>query len=255
MRIAIFCLSFAILTGCTTYTTPGPGAPMSRFGVVTDAEREKMTDHDIRRQLELKPLAQFPANVAMARVQGSGYRSYGSTIYGRGGYTFIPTRDAATDEHLEQLTGLPMLAQVGYINRLLLPEDLRSDRELREGAAKMRADILLVYTFDTDIYLGSDATPVDVVTLGFLPHKKARVTSTASAALLDVRNGYLYGVADGVGQREIRANTWNDENAIDASRREAEAEAFDTLVENLGEAWRGIVAQYAAAEPVAESGR
>lgn len=63
-----------------------------------------------------------------------------------------------------------MVDGVSPLNRLLLPQHLNSDRSLRQSAARLHADVLLVYTFDTDIYVGDGTSPTDFMTLGFLPH-------------------------------------------------------------------------------------
>jgi hypothetical protein len=42
-----------------------------------------------------------------------------------------------------------MLRGLAPLNRLVLPQQLQSDRELRVGAAKLHADMLLIYTLDT----------------------------------------------------------------------------------------------------------
>jgi hypothetical protein len=86
-----------------------------------------------------------------------------------------------------------MVSGVGPINRLLLPTHLETDRELREAAARMHADVLLLYTLDTTFVVEDKAAPLTVVSLGLSPNKQANVICTASALLMDTRNGYLYG--------------------------------------------------------------
>ena len=237
----------ALFTGCASYTVPGPAADMQTFGIAPPELREQQTDFAIREHLDKEPLASFPARLAIARVQDSGYRSYRLGSYGRGAYSVVTTRDAETQEHLERLANLPLVAGVGPINRLLLPQTLDSDKELREAAAMLHADILRIYTLDTDFHIGDNGSPIDVVTLGFLPHKEAHVVTTASAALLDTRNGYVYGVAEGTGRHSQPANTWTSEAATDEARQKAEAAAMAELAGALEQTWRGVVKQYAAA--------
>lgn len=249
--LSLFILFATTMTGCASYTVPGPGARMETFGVVSDADREKLTDYQVSRELELKPLATFPANLCVARVQGNDYHNYYCRSYGRGDYSVVTTRDVEKDEHYEKLTAMPMVQGVAPMNRLLLPTELRSDRELRHAAAKLHAQILLVYTFDTRFYRVNNASPLDVVTLGFGAHKKIRITCTASAALLDVRNGYLYGIAEATAQHEQDTSSWNNQAKADQSRRQVEAEAFDDLVNELTRTWSGVVQTYAGVYPTA----
>jgi hypothetical protein len=245
IRFILMAMIAFTATGCASYTVPGPAARLETFGVVSPADREQLTDYGVRQVLELKPLATFPANLCVARVQGGDYRNYYCRSYGRGAYSVVTTRDVETDEHYQRLAGMPMVQGVAPMNRLLLPADLRSDRELRQAAARLHAQVLLVYTFDTQFYDENNASPLDVVTLGFGAHKKVRITSTASAALLDVRNGYVYGVAESTARHEQDTRSWNNEAKADESRRRAEAEAFDGLVDELAKTWSGVVRQYA----------
>jgi hypothetical protein len=245
---AVFTFLFFITSfqaGCASYTVPGPAAQMQAFGVVPPGEREQLTDHQIRRELSLKPLATFPANLCVARVQGAGYRNGYGRAYGQGAYSVVTTREVETQEHLKRLAGMPMVQGVAPINRLLLPADLNSDKELRQAAAKLHTQILLIYTFDTDYYDEDSGNPLDVVTLGFGAHKKIRITSTASAALLDVRNGYIYGVAEATARHEQDTSSWNNQKKADESRRIAEAQAFDKLLNELATTWSGVVRTYA----------
>jgi hypothetical protein len=236
-----------LITGCTTlrYTTPGPAADMKAFGVTPADEREQLTDYKIQQELDRKPLATFPANICIARVQGSGYRSYGNQSFGAGAYSVVLTRDVETDEQLQKIAELPMIAGLAPVNRMLLTSNLKSDMELRQAAAKLHAQILLIYTLDTHFYNQNNASPADVITFGFGKHQKVRITSTASAALLDVRNGYVYGVAEASAQHEQPTTSWNNKKKADESRLAAESEAFDKLVTELTRTWKDVVHTYA----------
>ena len=246
---ALLAIVFLITTGCSsTYTVPGPAAEMKNFGITPADQREKLTDYQIKKELERKPLATFPANLCIARVQGSGYGNYHRQYsYGRGTYSVVLTRDnlVETDEHFEKIAGLPMVAGLAPLNRMLLPSELKSDMELRQAAAKLHAQIILLYTFDTHFYNENSASPADVITFGFGKHQNIRITTTASAALLDVRNGYVYGVAEATAEHEQPTNSWNNEEKADESRRQAEAQAFDQLVTQLTHTWKGVVHTYA----------
>lgn len=252
--ITLFAMIALFQTGCVSYTVPGPGARMETFGVVTPGERERLTDQQIQRELELKPLVTFPANLCVAHVQGVDYRNAYGRAYGRGAYSVVTTREVETDEHFKRLADMPMVQGVATVSRMLLPSQLNSDIELRRAAAKLHTQILLVYTYDTDFYDENSGSPLDVVTLGFGSHKKVRITTTATAALLDVRNGYVYGVAESTAQHEQDTSSWNNEEKADESRRQAEAEAFDGLVDEVAKTWSGVVRQYAGVYPTAVSG-
>lgn len=257
-RIALAALSLALLsaglTGCaSSYVAPGGAADPSALGVPADVgqARRRQTDPDVSRELDKRPLAAFPAAVAFVRVQAPGYASYTNQGYGAGAYSVVTTRDVEKDEHLARLSALPMLAGVAPINRLLLPPTLTDDYALREAAARVHADLLLVYTFDTTFEVGDQARPLTVVTLGLSPSKQARVATTVSAVLMDTRNGYVYGVAEATERQRKTTNAWQSEEAVDEARRATESAAFEKLVGELETMWAGVVGRYAGATPTA----
>jgi hypothetical protein len=109
----------------------------------------------------------------------------------------------------------------------------------------MRADLTLIYTIDTRFEVEDKAAPLTLVTLGMSPNKQARVVSTASAVLMDTRNGYIYTVAEATERQSQLANAWTSTAAVDQTRRRTESAAFDQLVDELVTAWDTVIAQYA----------
>jgi len=250
ISLALTFVAAAAATGCSSYAVPSTAADMSAFGLEPAPEalaedRRAGTDHLIRNELAKKPLASFPSHIAIARVQSATHVDRETIAHGRGKYRVITSRTVEKESDLAELASLPEVAGLATMNRLLLPDSLDSDRELRAVAAKLHADMLLVYTFDTAVYLGDAGSPVDVVTFGFLPKKQARVRSIASAVLLDTRNGYVYAVAESQAEVEAESNAWNKKEAVDQTRKRAETEAFRGLVDDFARAWLGVVRHYA----------
>lgn len=235
--VSMGCIFAVSGAGCSqSYVTPGKGAAMSR-----------MTEGDIQAQYDRSPASPFPARVAVARIQAPGYRSYRCESYGRGEYSVVTARDIEKDEHFDRLKKQPMIADVATLNRMIIPPDLHDNRELRIAAASLKTDILLAYTIDTTFYIENhEIGPLALISLGFLPNKEARVTSTASAVLLDVRTGYVYGLAEATAKETQIASYWTTEEAADASRAKAESEAFDQMLGGVEKTWKGVVEQYAA---------
>jgi hypothetical protein len=248
---AFFSVPLAMLTfllgGCAQYVTPGRGAEMAALGVTPEA-RQQQTDDSIARSLGKRPLAQFPTGIAAARVQAPGYQSATAQSWGTGRYSIVTTRDVETPEQVERLEKLPMVSGIAPINRLLLGDQLNSDLELRQAAAQLHADMLLVYTIDTRFEVDDKAAPVTVVTLGLSPNQQARVVTTASAVLMDTRNGYIYGVAEASEQGSQLASAWTSTSAVDDARRRTEAQAFEKLVGELEKTWTRVVRAYAGKE-------
>ena len=239
-------LAGMVASGCSSmrYRTPGRGVAVTSLAT---------SDFDIEERMLRQPAASFPARVAVVRVQASGYRSHGSISYGHGKYSVVTAGDMERDEHFERLEQLPMVADVARLNRLLIPPKLESDKELRLAAASLKADLLFVYTVDTIFRVDEhDVGPLRLITLGLLPINEAHVTSIVSAALFDVRTGYVYSVAESSARETQLANAWTSKDAIDSARRRAERRAFEGLLDEFTLAWADVVAEYAGQtdEPV-----
>lgn len=227
------------LGGCSSYATPGRGADMSVF----NAAQAQTADGTIREAFAAEPLATFPAAVAVVRVQASGYQNHaGNAGYGSGRYSVITRREVETDDELAKITALSGVKGLAAMNRLLIPEGLTSDRELRAAAAGLRADLLLVYTFDTVFDSDQYAGAVAFVSLGLFPTQVENVRSTASAVLLDTRTGFVHAVAEGTGDAGQLANFWTSKDAADDARLRAEGRAFRGMVASLVKEWPGVLA-------------
>ena len=199
--------------GCAHYQTPGGGVSIPAI-----------TDAPIAEALARQPAAQFPAHVIVARVQAAGYESASGRGFGNGRYSVLTARDIETEEDFTQLASLPGVAGVGPINRILLPVDLHSAQELREAAAHLRGDIILLYTIDTRF-------------------EKSRLATTCAAAFVDVRTGYVYGVAEGSAADAQPPAYWRTK-AVDAARLKTERQAFSSALQEVAKAWTSINAEY-----------
>src|SRR5262245_17847620 len=226
--------AFALCTaGCATYTTPGAGVTLENLGAA---------DADIADLMKAEPAASFPARVSVARVQASGYSSRSNTCYGAGQYCVVTTRDIAPAATFERLSKMPQVGGLALMNRMLLPAKLTSAMDLRRAAATLKSDMLLVYSMDTGFNIeNTDVGPLALITLGFLPTKNARVTATASAALFDVRTGFVYGIAEATAMEEQRGTFWSSSEAVDSARKQAEAQAFQKLAGEVEKLWGEVL--------------
>jgi hypothetical protein len=242
MKRCLVCIAVALLaSGCATYRTPGAGID------VGDLSR---TDEDIAQVMKRQPAAHYPARLAVVRAQAPGYYSRGHGCYGRGRYCVSTTRDSETERSLERIVRLPMISAVAPMSQILLPPQLESVRDLRRAAAQLRTDILLLYSVDTRFNIEStDIGPLALISLGFIPNKKAQVTSTASAALIDVRSGFVYGVAEASATQQQRATMWSSEEAVDSARLKTEADALEKLLGEFEKLWKAVVEEHARTSP------
>lgn len=236
-----FIVTVLFLSGCSSYVTPGAGANLSQL---TNAG---LTEADIQEMLNRKPVSPFPVRIAVVRIQESGYYSHGNQSYGNGNYSVITNRDIETDENFKKLERLPMITAVATMSQILIPRNLRTDKELRLAAAKLHTDMLLVYTINTSFRIKDhEIGPLGVITLGTLPNQEALVTSTASCIIYDVRTGYTYGVAESTAYEKQMASIWASSRAIDESRIKAEKKAFLKMLDEFSVTWKGIIEQYAS---------
>ena len=139
--------------GCATrYVTPAAGisladaaneslfAPPAAGGSSTNvAPKAVRTDSDLKALYGRQPASPFPANIALVRVQDSGYVTVTNQGYGHGRYSVVTARDIETDEAYETFDGLPLVSDVAPIGRILLPPNINSLRDLRVPAARLRA--------------------------------------------------------------------------------------------------------------------
>ncbi len=239
LLVTRYSLLLLFVGGCSiAYHTPGGGANLKLFA-----------DRDIREILERQPSAPRPVHLATARVQEPHYRSYSVRGNGKGRYSVVTVRDVEQDQDFERLASLPEVAQVVPLNRLLLSDQLESDRELRQAAAALHADMILIYTFDTDFSSDDFLRPLTVITLGLSPNKLVRMSTTASAVLLDVRTGYVYGACESTVRRKQLASAWTSRDAVDHSRRKTEREAFELLLTDFEKLWKGVAGDSLAGVP------
>lgn len=239
--ITLFVGSF--IGGCSTYRVPGGAADFHALGITSD-EQAELTEDSIARELAKKPASSFPANLAAVRVQARGYRSYTTQGYDYGNYSVVTLREVESDTDIDSLASLPMINNIIPLNRLVII-DIKDESDIRKAAARVQADMVLIYTFDTKFGVESFIPALGVITLGLFPNDEARVTSTASAALIDTRTGFIYALAESTADAKQIANAWTSKDAVDQSRRRAERDAFEGLISELKKAWKQVVETYA----------
>lgn len=223
-----------LCSACASYVTPGGPVRLD------DIDRA-----DIAEIASRKPSPNFPARVAIARVQAPEYRSHSAEGYGNGRFSVVTTQELLTEEQLRAFGQWPAVAAVAPLNRLLLPDQLESLDDLRLAAAKLQADVLMVYTIDTSFRIqGRSYGPLSAISLGLVPDRDAHITSTASALFTDVRTGFVYGVAEATAQATGLTNFWGSSDTVDGKRVETERQAFAFLESEASKAWAGIAGQY-----------
>src|SRR5579859_3895969 len=160
MRVTLSILMLAgaavFFSGCSTYITPGGRADLSAI-----------SSPSMRESFAAKPAATFPAGIVAVHVQASGYRDYYTEheggVYGGGKYSVLLAKEVESDADFDRIGKLPQVNGVATLSSLLLPRNLVSDRELREAAARLKADVVVLYTFDTSFHNNDASETLNVV--------------------------------------------------------------------------------------------
>jgi hypothetical protein len=232
-------LLFFVLSCSTKYVTPGAAVKIS-----------ELADEDISKILSNKPASEFPVSIAIARIQEPRYSNYRYPYIRQpeteqGKFSMILTRNAEEDEAFTKLSELEGIDQASPFNRLLLPYNYKSVKDLRLAAAKMKAHMLMVYTFDTEFSIDTkNYGPQNIISLGYLKNKDVKVVTTASVALYDVQTEYLYGLAESTANEIKKSNAWKKNDEVDNLRTETEKKAFGKLMVEVEKMWMGVLKEY-----------
>lgn len=220
---------------------------MARFGLATsEQERQWNTEREIADVLDKAPLARFPSTIAVVRVQSAMAHSRSSGVsYGRGAYRVVLTPTVEKDAHFEAIHELDQVNGAVRLNRLVLSSNLQNDKELRTAAARLHADLTLIYTINTEWTIDDDPKPLDKITFGLARFRKITVTSTATALLLGTHNGFVYATAEVARDKHYKDNAWNNSEQIEEAQEALEQQAFDGLVAEFVQAWPRVLSQYA----------
>jgi hypothetical protein len=234
MRRELFlCASIAVAGACASYRVPGRGADFALFAPRSAAPQ---------------PAAQFPATLALVRVQASGYDSL--SVHRRAGdgrYSIVTVRDVEQAEDFERLAKLPQVRALVSFNRTAIAGELIGGDELRRIGAELQADLVLAYTLDTLFQSNKGGPPLQSVPLAASTTRVAAIESTASAIVLDTRTGFVYGRASASETQAAPISPWWKETAIDEFRRGVERAAFHALIARLEETWSTLVPAAASA--------
>jgi len=263
--IICFCfvtIGIASFSGCESYATPGAGAQMNVFlakkaldvpatdptGTLITPGRRYSTESGLGSSVELarqNPTAVFPVHMVTVRVQEPEYSSYTNRGHGRGNYSVVTTRDIEKEEDFDRLGKLDGIAQISPLSRLLLPEYLNSDEELRLAAARLHADMVLIYTLDTYFYDHDSSVALSVISLGLAPTIEVKVTTTISVIVMDTRTGFIYGILEETARKEQNAAALGTKDAFDQMRQDTERQAFEKFLDEFqNDLWRNILRQH-----------
>ena len=192
-----------------------------------------------------KPAATFPASIAVVRVQASNYRSYHTEreggVHGHGRFSVVTDKDVQDDADIQRIAGLPKVGGLISISSLLLPDNLESDTQLREAAARLKADMILLYTLDTTFHENDMSATLNTITLGLSPTRRVFVRVSASALIVDTRTGFIYAALETNEKKQVITNAWESKESADRARRQTEKTAFKALLGEFEKSWPQVI--------------
>jgi hypothetical protein len=231
----------ASLGGCSTHwITPGAGSDLARLGTANLAVA-----------FGRKPTALFPSFMTVVRIQAPGYGGAG------GSRRFVVLEpeddDVARDEDLRTMAGWEEIGRVERMHAGGLSEDIDSLDALR-ATLDDDTDLLFVHSMDTRLDRlddHEDALPAGApFSFGPLSAAELEIAATASALIVDVRTGFVYGFSRFTSRRASSTRSWKNVEALEAARREIEREAFEGVLRASRRKWERAIMHYAGGRRV-----
>lgn len=234
--LRLFVLSSVAITlaGCSSYVN----SPAARKAIAYS--RAEFSHPLIAHAYNAKPTIHFPATIVIAPMSGGAQQE-------------LRALDAFGK--LDSLKSLPQVKDVTTLSSLLMSDHdgeiegangkpapiwNKSDLILREAAAKMHADAVLLIQLETSITDGQIFTPLTALSLGLFPNDRAEVVATALAALVDTRTGYVYATSERSAGKTCYAMSWDD-STRDRARQRATRSAMEKMIVEFPAVWRGVV--------------
>ena len=233
------------------YAESGPEVAQSpATGAKQGPSAPESVDMKVRRVAAVEPTLRFPARIGLARIY-------------QGRLSPVPAAEAAAWMKGAERLG-PDFGQFVPLNRLVAEMVTRhSNRsggdgghwhtsssrlyrtmeKIRLGAARQHMDAVLVYeVYGTSGRDSNLLSMLDFTIIGsfILPGEDIRAQGFASALLVDVRNGYPYGTARKVIERESSTPSYGSTEEQRQMMRQAETRAAIALVPEVDEMIRKL---------------
>lgn len=213
------------------YATPGAVKPVS-------------LDDEIRQIAAIEPNLRFPARIGLTRIE-------------HGRLAGLPETEAASWSGLADQLG-PDFGTFAPVSPLIAAmvdpgEDPRKRHyvhdenatrgliaDIRRGAARQHLDYVLVYEVNTVTDAranGLSLADLTVIGMFVLPSRNVEVEATASAILIDVRNGYPYATLTGFAEEEGLTRVVSSASNSEALREDASLRAVEALVDEAANAF------------------
>jgi len=230
-HLTIGLASALFMTACATTAQYTSGKDyVARYDQV--ATSNAAIDQDIRDIANIEPELILPARIGLARVD-------------KGRLTTIPVDEAVEWKELSNKMGpsigefvpvSPLVTSMVSVNSGYNKASEPLVNNIRRGSARQHLDYVLIYEV-TDISKGSknalSVTDLTILGLFVLPSRNVSVHTTASAMLIDVRNGYPYGTASAFAEKKAIAAAARDGSKKRRLSDKARIIAVEELVDEV----------------------
>ncbi len=221
--------TIAFLSGCSSYIN----SPAARSAVA--GKREAFSHQLISRAYNAQPTMRFPAAVAVA-PHGSEAIMHLRALDALGKLEPLKT--------LPQLRALPMVSGLVESNIRHSDESNVSDLRLREAAARLHADAVLLISVETNATNGEVFAPLTTATLGLFPNNRYEIIATGLAALVDTRTGYVYGTLEKSAAKTGVVMVAGSDESLQRRKQQAQRMAMEKLLKEFPSFWSGVVAAH-----------
>jgi uncharacterized protein YbjQ (UPF0145 family) len=221
--------AIALLPGCASYIN----SPSARSAIA--GKREAFSHALISKAYNAKPTMRFPATIAIAPM---------------GSESVMHIRALDALGKLDSLKTLPNLRNMPMASSLLENDAEHKDQanipmlRLRESAARLHADAVLLISVDTNATDGQVFAPLTTATLGLFPNNRYEIIATGLAALVDTRTGYVYGTLEKSAAKSGIMMVAGSDDALSRRKQQAQREAMQKLMAEFPKFWEGVVAAH-----------
>ena len=234
-------LGLFLFVGCESVQTSSGAVYLERYDMAlaetgSPTPRADSLEAEIREAANIEPLLRFPARIGLARIEDEwitpvpqaeleAWAALAAPYQGSLG-EFLPVSPlladlTAGDREQKHWHRNPTAARAAAV------------RAIRLAAARQHMDAVLIY----EVYGTGDASanPLAVADLSFigaflLPGRDIEVVGHASALLVDVRNGYPYGIRSATVEESAITPSVGSRERTNAMREAAEEAAALALV-------------------------
>lgn len=242
MHAARVLFALGILATAATFSACQSHVNSPKVAAMRAKKSEAFSHPLIARAYHARPAIRFPATIGVAPQDRD---------------TQIQMRALDADGKLDGLARLPQIKGTVNVSSLLMsaggdytggdgrpaPIWNKPDLVLREAAAKLHADAVLLIKIETTVTDGTIFAPLTLVSLGMFPNDRTEVIATALAALVDTRTGYVYATAERSAGKTCYAMAWDDMTR-DKTVGVASRKAMEKLFGEFPAVWAGVVANH-----------